>query len=104
MTNSLKLSDLCLQQQTATPTLTHPPPPISQFHFPIPISQSGVIIFGANDPFNFGYVHVAMQTLVRVVTFTNWGDVMYKQVRVGVRGRVGDRVGVRVGVSVAVKG
>ena len=36
-----------------------------------------------------------MQTLVRVVTTTNWGDVMYKQVRVGVG--VGDRVGVGVG-------
>jgi hypothetical protein len=38
------------------------------------------MLFSKNDRWNFGYLHTAMMTLVRIVTLSNWGDVMYKQI------------------------
>ncbi|KAG5179107.1 Ion transport protein-domain-containing protein [Tribonema minus] len=37
----------------------------------------GMLVFSDNDPFNFGYLHVAMMTLFRCATLDSWSDVMY---------------------------
>jgi voltage-gated sodium channel len=37
----------------------------------------GVTLFGKNDPFHFGSIHVAMLSLFRIATQEDWTDIMY---------------------------
>jgi voltage-gated sodium channel len=40
-------------------------------------SVFAITLFGENDPWHFGNLHLAMMTLFRVSTLENWSDVMY---------------------------
>jgi voltage-gated sodium channel len=35
-----------------------------------------MLLFANNDPFHFGYLHRAMLSLFRIVTFEDWTDIM----------------------------
>jgi voltage-gated sodium channel len=37
----------------------------------------GTTLFGKNDPFHFGSLHISMLTLFRAVTLEDWADIMY---------------------------
>ena len=36
----------------------------------------GIEVFGRNDPFHFGSLHIAMVTLFRMATLEDWTDVL----------------------------
>lgn len=38
---------------------------------------AGTTLFGKNDPFHFGNLHISMVTLFRAVTLEDWADIMY---------------------------
>jgi len=40
----------------------------------------GVFFFADNDPFHFGTLPVALLSLFRVITFSNWTDIMYHNI------------------------
>ena len=40
---------------------------------------AGIIFFGGNDPFRFRSVEVSMLTMLSILTFDGWGDMMYTQ-------------------------
>jgi voltage-gated sodium channel len=37
----------------------------------------GTTMFGKNDPFHFGSLHISMLTMFRAVTLEDWADIMY---------------------------
>ncbi len=38
---------------------------------------AGTTLFGQNDPFHFGTLHISMLSLFRAVTLEDWADIMY---------------------------
>jgi len=41
---------------------------------------SGTVLFGTNDPWHFGTLHVSLLSLFRVITLEDWTDIMYIQI------------------------